>query len=385
MRVYSKTIQPYKLCLSSIFKLFKEIFPFENKKVFLYFKKYFKEQENNLKHIKKEKVFFIFIKKALAGLKNSHTKLGGYPWKTFKPVEHDVVWIENKFYLRKMNKIIGEILLVDKKTPGVLLKGATEMISGSTDWYLRNQGLKFILADKKQRVAEVKIKIGDKIYTKNIKRELVNYKEKKFCEKKITNGIIYFKVPVWRNIGQVLEQRLEFFIKNGARVLIIDLRGNMGGNSAESDILASHFFRKKVLFGTADIRSNNKDLKLKKHYYFINPQKSYWDISIILMVDSECFSSSELFIAGMKDNRRALVIGETTGGGSGNPKKFTIPCGKLSLEIFVSTWNYRRINGQSIEGNGVEPDIFITPTLTDLTKEKDIVLERAILEARKLI
>ncbi|TSD01826.1 MAG: peptidase, S41 family protein [Parcubacteria group bacterium Athens0714_26] len=275
--------------------------------------------------------------------------------------------------------------MVDNKIPEAILKEARGMISGSTDQYLKNQGLKFILADKKQNMAEVKIKLDDKIYTKNIKRELVNYKEKHFYTKKITNNIVYFKVPVWRNIGQVLEQKLAFFFKNGVRVLIIDLRGNMGGNSAESDIFTSHLFRKKVLFGTAEIRSSNKNLKLKKHYYFINPSEPYWNIPIILIVDSECFSSSELFIAGMKDNKRALVIGETTGGGTGNPRKFAIPCGKLSLELFVSTWNYQRINGQSIEGRGVEPNIFISPILDDLLKGKDVVLERAVLEAKKLI
>ena len=385
MNVNLRAKQSYKTCFVSIVKIVKEIFPFENKNAFSVFQKYIKAQNKKLKYINNNEDFFVFVKKTLAGLKNSHTKLGGYPWKTYKPLNYGVILIKNKFYLKQNNKIIGEIFAVDNKPPKTILEKAIEMISGSTNQYLASQGLKFILTNKKKSIAKTKIKINNKIVIKNLKRQLIKFKQKHFCAKRITSDIVYFKIPAWRNIGTILEQKTAFFIKNGAKILILDLRGNMGGSSAESDIFSSHFFKNKTLFGTEKQRISNKNLKLKKRYYFIKPKKPYWNIPIILIVNSECFSSNESFIAGMKDNKKALVIGETTGGGTGNPKSFSVGCENLSLKIFVSTWNYQRINGQFIEGIGIKPDILVKPNLDNLLKKEDVVLKKAIIEAKKII
>ena len=80
----------------------------------------------------------------------------------------------------------------------------------------------------------------------------------------------------------------------------------------------------------------------------------------------------------MKDNNRAILIGETTGGGSGNPKKCDILFKYSNFPLFVSTWNYYRPNGELLEGNGIKPDIIVKPTLEGLRNNKDEVLEKAI-------
>jgi len=85
----------------------------------------------------------------------------------------------------------------------------------------------------------------------------------------------------------------------------------------------------------------------------------------------------------MKDNKRALIIGETTGGGSGNPKKIEFPFKGSSFEILVSTWIYYRPNKKQLEGEGIKPHIVIKPTLEDIKNKKDRVLERAMIEADK--
>lgn len=53
----------------------------------------------------------------------------------------------------------------------------------------------------------------------------------------------------------------------------------------------------------------------------------------------------------MKDNDRAVIIGEKTGGGQGiklNGKKF---------EYLMATWRYFRKNGRLVEGRGIESDL----------------------------
>jgi C-terminal processing protease CtpA/Prc len=117
----------------------------------------------------------------------------------------------------------------------------------------------------------------------------------------------------------------------------------------------------------------------------VKPQKPYLELPIVLLIDTSCFSSNEYFIAGMKDNKRAILLGETTGGGSGNPIKLIFPFKKSFFELFISTWLYFRPNGQPLEGRGIKPHIIIKPRIKDLLAQNDAVLRRARAEAKRLI
>lgn len=372
----------------SVFEQIKATFPFENKRDFLQFEKYYQSQLVKVERIEIEADFFDFLKKFVAGLRNSHTRIGGAISQSYKPRDYEVLLLENKFILRKGKNIFGEILSVCGNKLEDLLKEATKSISGSTKQYLVNQGLKFILLAKEERSANITLKVGKKIINKKLKRIPINNQVlQKIIEHKLLPGNIgYLKIKSWifseDNVKKINLIIKSFAAKNIAG-LIIDVRDNAGGNSNLADELASHFFIKKTLFGASKRRVNKNNFKLKKFYYHIYPQEPFLSMPIAILTNAQSFSATELFVAGMKDYKKAIIIGEATGGGTGNPQRFEIALPNHKINLFVSTWNYYRPDGQMIEGRGIKPDIMVGPTISSYKNNRDLALTAALKTLRK--
>ena len=376
--------------LGELYRIVKNNFPFLNKMELLKFR----EQHNTLlKLLKKENLndidFFINIEYLLASLKNSHTKLGAYPTKVFyKPRNSEVKLISNNFHLILNGKYVGELLMVDGKKPRQLLQENMMRISSGSNDYRICQALKWILVSRNATPAKVEVLIKKHRKLLSLPRRIPEVVKESYIKIiNLSNRYSYIKISHWQPNEKFEKQLITLvqrLVKSKTRAIIIDVRGNGGGSSRVSGILAAHFFTERKLFSITKRRMSPPSFKLKIIRSYLEPLKPYLTMPIILLVDSECLSSNEYFIAGLKDNKRAFVIGETTGGGSGNPKKFFIPYGKTSFELIVSTWQYFRPNGQLLEGSGIKPHIIIKPNLEDIKQDKDVVLGRALKEAKKL-
>ncbi len=93
------------------------------------------------------------------------------------------------------------------------------------------------------------------------------------------------------------------------------------------------------------------------------------------------FSAAESFVTAMAVLPDVLTVGDTTGGGAGNPIRRELPNG----------WTYRipraissTIDGFYYEETGLPPDIPLGDADAALAQGRDLILERAIqeLEAR---
>lgn len=384
-----KQIQLYQQSFAFIFNIIKETFPFSSKEDFLNFKQVYKKHYNDLLWVEDDANFFAYLRKFLASLRNSHTRLGKCPAQNlFKPNGYDVVIVNNKFYLKKQNKIIAEIISINNKKIKNALKEKISATSGSTKQYLTRQALKNIFVSRKNEVFNLKLKNDNQKFEKILFCQPFVFKasEEKTYLKIFKGNLGYIKIPSWgENISEgILENKVKLLAGKKVKVLIVDVRGNSGGNSNIAKFFASHFFNKKVVFSTIKKRVSKSNFNLEKIQSFVMPREPFLGIPIILLIDAMCFSSNEYFIAGFKDNKRALLVGETTGGGSGNPKIFEIPFKESCFEIFVSTWIYYRPNGKLLEAKGVKPHIFVKPDLEDIKNKKDKVLERALAEAEKM-
>lgn len=387
MNLLSERQKAFKIIYTNI----KETFPFQSKKEFFNFKKLYEKYFDKIKILLEDnRYFFLHIEQFLASLKNSHTKLGNYPGKIFfKPKGYSVLLLNKRFYLQKGNNIIAEILDIDGKRPEEILEFNIRRISSSTRQYSIYRALMFLLADQDGKPVHIKVKNFDgKTRVIHLKREKIVYKPfKKLVETKLLlkqSG--YIKILAWsgEETQSLLDKKIDYFIKNKIKALIIDVRGNGGGNANIAHHFSSHLFNKKVLFAVTKRRSSKTNFRLSSNYQYVEPIKSYLNVPIILLVDTACFSSNEYFIAGLKDNKRAYLIGETTGGGSGNPKKFIIPYRKSSFELLVSTWQYYRPNKMPLEGEGVKPHLVVKPTLQDFIKKHNRVLEVAVNFSRSI-
>ena len=157
--------------------------------------------------------------------------------------------------------------------------------------------------------------------------------------------------------------------------LIIDLRGNGGGDMTNATTLASHFTNEKVLVGYTYHKTG------KGHNDFSSPEPEYlepsngvrWQKPVVVITNRECFSAANDFVKMMHRLPHVTLLGDRTGGGSGMPFTQEIPNGwsvRYSAVVFLDA------DRQHTEF-GIEPDVRIDMDQADVMKKKDTLIEAA--------
>lgn len=149
------------------------------------------------------------------------------------------------------------------------------------------------------------------------------------------------------------------------KALIIDMRGNGGGDDRVAQRCAGRFFTSSVAFPGCQMRM----VTLGKPWFAprtgrkVSPRGD-WQYSgpVVLLIDEFVISSAEHFVAGMHDSGRATTIGHTTAGSSCNPIRLEVS----GFKFQVSRWREFRTDGSLIEKQGVPADISVSPTVNDI-------------------
>ncbi len=157
--------------------------------------------------------------------------------------------------------------------------------------------------------------------------------------------------------------------------MILDLRGNGGGDSRLSDAAAGRFFQQRFIYGTERYRQRMALRGFRGHMtYRVLPRGEIYTRPVALLMDTGCASTTEMFIAALADSGRARTFGRVSAGSSGNPVSFRLPGGG---EARFSTGAFYRNNGALIEGVGIQPDVPVEWTLADILNGRDPDLEAA--------
>ncbi len=344
-------------------------FPFESlhkQKVFLTFSNQWKEKIQTLPL--NDDAFFLFLEQFLASLKNAHTRLGQYYGKVwYSPLGFSVKRIQKKFYLFSHDKLLGTIQKINGVSPDKLFRYHKKRVAASTAHYRDIQATKFLLFSKKEESVSLRYIEKTKRHSVIIPREKIirsSFQEKNISYKILKKSIGFLRIPSWGNLLDVQKQFSKIInqiARKKVEKIVIDVRGNGGGDANTVVMFAAHFFKTSTFFGSVQMRKNTEEFSFEKKDFYITPKHPYIDSKITILADEQCLSSNEFFIAGFKDNHRAFVKGEKTGGSSGNPKKFPIPYKEQTFELFVSTWKYFRPNGKPLEGKGIEPNRYKKP------------------------
>lgn len=188
--------------------------------------------------------------------------------------------------------------------------------------------------------------------------------------------------------------------------LIVDLRGNGGGNMFKGYQLISYFtdnlitglnFGRKpgfILFDPAiDFKGGTRLTMLS---FMLNPlqypskhgwmhlfpfikKRNKFDGKVYVLTDGGTFSMASVVAAKLKERCHATIVGEETGGGAAGSAgmanaMITLPNTKIPISFNVY-WTPSFI-GKSDEGRGVMPQIEIQATIDDILSKKDVVLEK---------
>jgi len=102
----------------------------------------------------------------------------------------------------------------------------------------------------------------------------------------------------------------------------------------------------------------------------------HYDRPLIILLDTGCFSATDIFLGAFHGRRNVTLMGTRSGGGSGRSRSEALP--KSGLTIRMSTMASFRPNGQRYDGKGIAPDVEMAPILSDLLRSTDSGLDAAV-------
>ena len=186
--------------------------------------------------------------------------------------------------------------------------------------------------------------------------------------KRLTDGIGYihftnFIIPLKKKLRAAIESMKD------APAIIFDFRGNGGGDSGLSLMIANMLLDKKIQLAISRRREGDD------YYFQAKPEKNPYLKTVVMLVDENSGSAPELLSATLQEIGRVIVIGKRTAGAVLEAVGKKLPTGAL---LFYPYGQPRTAKGIIIEGRGVIPDIEVNLTRAELLKGKDSQLEAAI-------
>lgn len=163
--------------------------------------------------------------------------------------------------------------------------------------------------------------------------------------------------------------------KDGADVLIMDLRQNGGGYLPEAESLTGLFIDRGPVVQLRDTTGRIEvDEDPNPAIFYTGP--------LIVLVDRLSASASEIFAGAIQDYGRGLIVGQQTYGKgtvqNAHPLNYTIFGRKPELgQLNVTIGKYYRITGESTQDRGVTPDIAL-PSLINANEVGESTRDRAL-------
>lgn len=136
------------------------------------------------------------------------------------------------------------------------------------------------------------------------------------------------------------------------RGLILDLRGNPGGLVNQAVEVSDAFLDRGVIVTT---RGRGGRLMAEERAHRRGTRR---EVRIVILVDGQSASASEIVVGALRDNGRAVILGTRTYGKGSVQNVIELPDGS-GLKLTVA--RYHTPSGRCIQGQGIEPDIHVEP------------------------
>jgi len=209
-------------------------------------------------------------------------------------------------------------------------------------------------------------------YEATLKRETVTIKSVvKNIYERGDKTIGYIKLTNFAtNSYDQFKENLESLEFDKIDSLIIDLRDNTGGQLATVDNIVSLFISENNVIYQMKEKEN-----IEKYY---SHGTDYREYPIVVLVNENSASASELMTGALKEVYGATIIGVTTYGKGTAQKVVTLDNGE---QYKLTTREWLTAKGNSIDGVGIEPIIKVEQSeqyFNEPTEENDTQLQTAI-------
>jgi len=185
----------------------------------------------------------------------------------------------------------------------------------------------------------------------------------------VSDTIEHIRVTYFsKRTGEEITTALEDVIAGGVVGIILDLRDNPGGTLNAAVTVTSQFLAEGIVLSAMDGNGEKQSLSVEKGGLAL-------DIPLVVLVNSNSASASEVVAGALQDYERAVIIGTQTFG-KGSLNHFRELSDGSAIYITIGRWFTP--NGRQIEGQGLTPDIIIDRTEDDIAQGKDPQLDKAV-------
>ena len=248
-----------------------------------------------------------------------------------------------------------EILEID----GVSTKGIT--VDKAADKIRGKEGTQVTLLVKRKDVAP-------KTYTiTRAEIEIKSISQKLPTDMTIPNDFCYIRLSSFISRNAATEFGNILNTNRNKKGFIIDLRSNPGGLLTNAIYISDMFLDGGTIVSTVDRDGYKETQRASAGVYTKKP--------VVVLINKGSASASEIFSGAMKDNHRAVIIGEQSFG-----KGLVQEINKLPYEsgINITIQKYLTPNGTDINKKGITPDIVVKLTEDDVKNKNDLQLKKAV-------
>jgi len=176
------------------------------------------------------------------------------------------------------------------------------------------------------------------------------------AEKMLENGIGYLKVDeLAKGKSAEIGARIKALQHAGARKLILDLRNDSDGDSAEGVALANLFLSQ----GTITYLQGQKH---PRETFSADPQKMVTNLPLVVLVNRGTAGPAEIAAAAILENARGDVVGDKTYGVGSVQKLIEIPDGSA---LILTVAKYYSPSGKAIQDTSVTPNVLVADAAED--------------------
>lgn len=212
---------------------------------------------------------------------------------------------------------------------------------------------------------EVRFKTGNRpSRTLLLRREYIQIASVR--SKRLDTDFGYFRITYFhRNSDEDFRSALDTMRSEHEHDLtgiVIDLRGNSGGVIGPAMRIADGFLEEGLIVYT---RGRNEKSQLE---YSAEPGEWTPGVPLVVLVDHQTASSSEILAGALQDRGRAVLVGETTFGKGTVQSVLELRNGSA---LKLTTARYFTPSGRMIDSKGIEPDVVIGPKRFAVSEKDD--------------
>ncbi len=183
---------------------------------------------------------------------------------------------------------------------------------------------------------------------------------------KLSDNVGYIRLSSFISKNAAVEFTNAINAQSDKKGYIIDLRSNPGGLLSNAIVLSDIFLDGRTIVSTVNRDGYKDTTKATRKYVTEKP--------IVILINKGSASASEIFSGAMKDNHRAVIVGEKSFG-KGLVQEINKVPGGGALHITIQ--KYLTPSGTDIHKKGISPDIEVKLTEDDIKNKHDAQLLKA--------